>query len=175
VAFTTVVPTALGQAASPDVLRAAALTTAELPRGLALDEQRSGLRTTAEGPAYTATFMADGTGDPSLMGVVNTLGQYPDAAAGLDTLADRFRTGLGGSPTDLPAPAVGEASRAFTTTSRVMGGAMTTSTAFVALRRGDVVAGVAVASVGDTPQVAEALRLAEAVDRRLTAALGPGA
>jgi hypothetical protein len=37
-----------------------------------------------------------------------------------------------------------------------------------------VVASVAVASLGNTPQVDMALSLAQAIDRRLTAALGGG-
>ncbi|HEX2033157.1 MAG TPA: hypothetical protein VHS99_03145 [Chloroflexota bacterium] len=48
------------------------------------------------------------------------------------------------------------------------------TTAFVAIRRGDVVASVAVASLGDTPHTEVAVRLAQDVDRRLAAALGAG-
>jgi hypothetical protein len=44
----------------------------------------------------------------------------------------------------------------------------------VATRRAGIVSGVAVTSLGDTPQTDEALRLAQAVDQRLVAALRPG-
>jgi hypothetical protein len=157
------------------VLRAAALTEADVPAGLALDPNRSGPRPREDGwPSYTASFVTNGRGDMSLMGVINVLGQDPDATTGIDRLADEFRTGLPGNRTELPAPAVGDASRAFTVLTPVMGGAMTASTAFVAIRRADVVAGVAVTSIGDTPRSDVAIRLAQEVDRRLRAALSPG-
>jgi hypothetical protein len=179
VAFAGIAHPALGQGQErpniQEVLMAAALTEADVPRGLVLNRERSGPRAGEQGgPSYTASFMPDGTGDPSLVGVVNIVGQYPDAAAGMDALTNRFRDAIGGSQTELPTPAVGEASRAFTLTSQVMGGAFTTSTTVVAVRRGDLVGGVAVAALGSTPQLDVALRLAESVDRRLAAALGPG-
>ena len=107
-------------------------------------------------------------------GVLNQLAQYPDAVTGMDAVTERYRTNLSGNRTELQPPAVGEASRAFTVTSSAMGGAMSTTTAVVALRRGDVVASVAVASLGGTPQVDMAVSLAQVLDRRLTAALGGG-
>jgi hypothetical protein len=158
-----------------ELLTAVSLTEADVPRGLALDRNRSGLRTADNGaPTYTVAFVADGSGDRTLMGVLNQLGQYPDPAAGFNAVTERYLTNLSGNRTDLPPPAVGEASRAFTVTTSVMGGSMSASTAVVALRRGDVVASVAVASVGTTPQVDVALRLAQAVDQRLSAALNTG-
>jgi hypothetical protein len=157
------------------VLAAAALTEADLPAGLTLDGQRSGPRPTEDGVrSYVATFVGNGRGELPIMGVVNILNAYPDGGAGIDQLTDRFRTGLGGTPVDLEAPRIGEASRAFTVTRSAMGGAMTANTIFVAIRRGDVVAGVAVMAVGATPQTDVALRLAQNVDRRLTAAPRPG-
>jgi hypothetical protein len=177
-ALGTAAPPAVGHAQQPDasgVLAAAALTEADVPPGLALDEGRSGPRPSEEGVrTYLATFVGNGSGDLPIMGVVNILSEYPDAAVGIDRLTDRFRTGLGGNPTELAAPGIGEASRAFTVTSQVMGGAMTASTVFVAIRRAEVVAGVAVTSLGATPQTDVALRLAQNVDRRLAAALRPG-
>jgi hypothetical protein len=156
------------------VLTGVALTEADLPAGLALDEGRSGLRTGEEGTrTYLATFVGNGRGPLPIMGVVNIVSESPDAA-GIDRLTDRFRTGLGGTPTDLAAPGIGEASRAFTVTTPMMGGAMTASTVFVATRRAGIVSGVAVTSLGDTPQTDEALRLAQAVDQRLVAALRSG-
>ncbi len=169
---------ALAQAQRPDagaVLTAAALTAADLPAGLALDERRSGLRTTEDGaPAYQAIFVGNGTGELPIIGVVNVVTESPDPATGLDRLTDRFRTGLGGNPTEIAPPAVGEASRAFAVTTEAMGGALTASTVFVAIRRADVVAGVAVTSFGAAPQTDMAVRLARNVDQRLTAALRPG-
>lgn len=157
------------------MLAAAALTEADLPAGLTFDEQRSGVRPTEDGvQSYLATFVGNGRGDLPIMGVINILNTYPDAAVGIDRLTDRFRTGMGGTPTELDAPSIGEASRAFTVTRSAMGGAMTASTIFVAIRRADVVAGVAVTSIGATPQTEVALRLAQSVDRRLAAALRPG-
>ena len=166
---------AQGRANVGDLLTAASLTEADVPRGLAQDRTRGGLRTADNGTlTYTVAFVADGSGDRTLMGVLNQLAQYPDAATGMDAVTERYRTNLSGNRTDLAPPAVGEASRAFTVTSSAMGGAMSTTTAVVALRRADVVASVAVASLGGTPQVDMAVSLAQAVDRRLTAALGAG-
>jgi hypothetical protein len=156
------------------VLRAAALTEADVPRGLALDASRSGSRLNDQGwPRYTAAFVGNGTDDPSLMGVINILGQAPDAATGMERLAEQFQSGLGGNRTDMPAPGLGEGSRAFAVITPVMGGAVTTSTVFVAVRRADVVAGVAVSSLGDAPRVDLAMRLARDIDGRLMAALVP--
>src|SRR5713226_7963259 len=66
---------ALGHAQQSDasgVLTAVALTEADLPAGLRRDEGRSGLRTTEEGaPSYQATFVANGSGNLPIMGVVN--------------------------------------------------------------------------------------------------------
>jgi hypothetical protein len=158
-----------------EVLTAAVLTEADVPRGLALDRSRGGARTDADGrPSYMAAFVADGTGDPSTMAVINIIGQYPDAASGIDSMTDRYRTALRGNWAELPAPAVGEASRASTVTNQVMSGALTTSTTVIAVRRADVVASVAVTSMGPAPQVDVATRLAQAADRRLQAALSPG-
>jgi hypothetical protein len=166
---------AQGRANAGDLLTAASLTEADVPRGLALDRNRGGLRTGDNGAlTYTIAFVADGSGDRTLMGVLNQLGQYPDAATGMDAVTERYRTNLSGNRTELPPPAVGDASRAFTVTSSAMGGAMSTTTAVVALRRADVVASVAVATLGSTPQVDMAVSLAQAVDRRLTAAIGGG-
>src|SRR5579885_1722268 len=132
---------------------------------LALDRSHSGLRARPDGgQTYTVAFVPDGSGDPAIMGVVNTVEQYPDGASGMDAVAERFSAGLGGTRTDLPPPAVGEASRAFTTTRQMMVGAVTASTAFIVLRRGNVVASVAVAAMGNTPQTDVALRLAQDVD-----------
>src|SRR5690349_2869582 len=134
-----------------DRLVAAALTEADLPAGLTLDQRRSGLRPSDEGtPSYLATFIGNGAGDPPIMGIVNVVAAPADASAGIEQLADRFRTGLGGAPTELAAPGIGDASRGFTVTTQAMGGAVTASTAFVALRRADLVAGVAVTSLGAT-------------------------
>jgi hypothetical protein len=158
-----------------DLLAAASLTARDVPEGLALDSDRSGSRTAEQGrPSYQVTFMSDGSGDRSLMGVINVVEQYPDAATGVDQLTERFRTGLGGSLTDLPAPPVGETSRAFTSSRQIIPGAPAANTAFVALRRGTLVASVAVASLGDGPRIELALRLAQDLDRRLTAVLSPG-
>jgi len=166
---------AQGRANVGDLLTAASLTEADVPRGLALDRNRGGLRTGDNGVlTYTIAFVADGSGDRTLMGVLNQLGQYPDPATGMDAVTERYRTNLSGNRTELQAPPVGEVSRAFTVTSSAMGGAMSTSTAVIALRRADVVASVAVASLGNTPQVDMALSLAQTLDRRLTAALGGG-
>jgi hypothetical protein len=157
------------------VLAAAALTEADVPAGLTFDERRSGPRPTEDGvQSYLATFVGNGRGDLPIMGVINILNTYPDPSVGIDRLTDRFRTGLGGTPTELDAPGIGEASRAFTVSTSAMGGAMTASTVFVAIRRAGVVAGVAVTSMGATPQTEVALRLAQSVDRRLAAALRPG-
>jgi hypothetical protein len=111
---------------------------------------------------------------PSIMGILNVVAQYPDAAAGLEREVDRVRTGMPGTRTELPAPAVGETSRAIAVTTPAIGG-FSASTTFIAIRRGDVVASVLVTSLGDTPPSDVALRLAQSVDRRLTAALSPGA
>ena len=157
------------------VLAAAALTAAVVPAGLTLDERRSGPRLTEDGvQSYLATFVGNGRGDLPIMGVINILNTYPDPSVGIDRLTERFRTGLGGTPTEVDAPGIGEASRAFTVSTSVMGGAMTASTVFVALRRAGVVAGVAVTSMGATPPTDVALRLAQSVDRRLSATLRPG-
>src|SRR5439155_6705970 len=104
-----------------DLLTAASLTEADVPRGLALDRNRGGLRTGDNGAlTYTLAFVADGSGDRTLMGVLNQLGQYPDPTTGIDAVTERYRTNLSGNRTELPAPAVGEASRAFTVTSSAM-------------------------------------------------------
>jgi hypothetical protein len=170
---------AIGQAQQPDGgdrLVAVALTEADLPAGLTLDQRRTGVRSSGEGtPSYLATFVGNGAGDPPIMGIVNVVSASADGAAGIEQLTDRFRTGLGGTPTEVAAPGIGEASRAFTVTTQAMGGAITASTAFVALRRADVVAGVAVTSLGATPQTDVALRLAQQVDRRVATTPRPGA
>ena len=163
------------QADSGALLTAVALTEADLPAGLALDQGRSGLRPGEAGEqSYLATFVGNGTGPLPIMGVINIVSESPNPTAAMDRLTDRFRTGLGGTPTDVAAPGLGEGSSAFTVTSSMMGGAMTATTTFVALRRADVVAGVAVTMLGDTPQTDVALRLARSVDQRLAAALRPG-
>jgi hypothetical protein len=177
-AFTTASWPVPGHAQQQDasaVLTAVALTEADVPAGLRRDEGRSGPRTTEEGgPSYQATFVANGSGNVPIMGIVNIVSEYPDAANGMDRLAGRFQTNLGGNATELAAPAIGEASRAFTISSPLMGGAMTASTVFVAVRRAGVVAGVAVTSMGNTPQTDVAVRLAQSMDQRLAAALRPG-
>jgi hypothetical protein len=166
---------AQGSSNIQDLLAAACLTEADVPQGLSLEPARSGSRTVEQGrPSHQVTFMANGRGDRSLMGVINVVEQYPDAATGVDQLTERFRSGLGGSLTDLPAPAVGEASRAFTSSRQLLPGAPAATTAFVAIRRGNLVASVAVASMGEGPQTELALRLAQDLDRRLTAVLSPG-
>jgi len=168
---------ALGHAQQPaasTVLTAVALTEADVPTGLRRDEGRSGPRTTEDGgPSYQAIFVANGAGNAPIMGIVNIVSEYPDAANGMDRLAGQFQTNLGGNSTELAAPGLGEASRAITISSPLMGGAMTASTVLVAIRRAGVVAGVAVTSMGNTPQTDVALRLAQSVDQRLAAALRP--
>ncbi len=109
------------------------------------------------------------------MGIVNVLSEDPDTSTSVDRLAERFRTGLGGNPVDLAVPPLGDASRAFTVTNQAMGGAISVSTAFVALRRRDVVTAVAVTSLGAAPQSDLAVRLAQSLDGRLAAALQSGA
>jgi hypothetical protein len=152
-----------------------ALTQADLPAGLTFDQDHSGARNGDDGsPTYMATFIGNGSGPLPIMGVVNIVSETPDAAAGIDRLADRFRTGLGGTPTEIAAPGLGDASRAFSVTRSAPGGAMTANSVFVALRRAGVVAGVMVTSMGDTPQTDLALRLAQSVDQRIAAALRPG-
>lgn len=156
-----------------EVLTAASLTPGDVPDWLSLDQGRSGLRTGDDGlPNYTAAFVAQSVGELPIVSIVNTVGQDPDAATSIDRLADRFREGLGGNRTELPAPALGEVSRAFSTTRQVMPGLPAATTAFVAFRRGEVVASVSVAALGDTSYTDLALRLAQDVDRRLTTALG---
>jgi hypothetical protein len=183
-ALTTTSWPAVGHAQQPDasaVLTAVALTEADVPAGLKRDDSRSGMRTTEDGgPSYQAMFVANGMGangmgTAPIMGIVNIVSQYPDAANGMDRIAGQFQTNLGGNSTELAAPALGEASRAFTISSPLMGGAMTASTVFVAVRRAGVVASVAVTSMGNTPQTDVAVRLAQSMDQRLAAALrAPG-
>jgi len=178
-ALGTVAWPASGHAQQPnadDRLVAAALTEADLPTGLTLDQRRSGLRPSDEGtPSSLATFIGNGAGAPPIMGIVNVVTAPADAATGIDHLTDRFRSGLGGTATELTPPGIGDASRAFSVTTQAMGGAVTASTVFVALRRADLVAGVAVTSLGATPQTDVALRLAQQVDRRLATTSRPGA
>src|SRR5262249_59564329 len=93
---------AQGRANVGDLLTAASLTEADVPRGLAQDRSRGGLRTADNGAlTYTVAFVADGSGDRSLMGVLNQLGQYPDAVTGMDAVTERYRTNLSGNRTEL--------------------------------------------------------------------------
>jgi hypothetical protein len=71
-----------------------------------------------------------------------------------------------GSTAELPAPAVGEESRAAATVTRPEAAPPAVSTAGVAFRRGPVLIGVAVSAVGSAPPVAEAVRLAQLMDAR---------
>ena len=161
---------------SGEVLAAASLTAADLPMGLQTDPQRTGPGASEESwPTYTATFRLDPamTTTPAagtIVGVVNTMAQAPDAPGALERFLDGLRRDMPGDSTDAPAPAVGEGSRALANRAPGPPG-LTAMTAVVGFRRANVAVVLLVTRVGEEAPLDLATQLAGVVDQRLAAAL----
>jgi len=148
---------------------AMALTQADVPDGLRPNTGQSGPQTRDGIRGYQATFEGDPSrinpGSGSIVSVVNLVTLPTDPVTGLDEFVQSARSGMPGSPTDQPAPPVGDDGRAFTNTLGI--GPLSVSVATTAFRRNGVVAGVVVMTAGNQPQIDESLRLAQVVDQRV--------
>jgi hypothetical protein len=151
------------------------LTETDVPNGLRLSRDRSGSQTRDGASGYQVTFEADpaqvAPGSGGIIVVTNVVGLPTDPVAGLDEMTRSAKQASPGSTTDLASPAVGEESRAFTSSGGF--GPFTVAMAGTMFRRNGAVVGVTVVSAGGEPQVDQALRLAQVVDARLIAAGRP--
>ncbi|HZR98720.1 MAG TPA: hypothetical protein VFE37_08440 [Chloroflexota bacterium] len=148
------------------------LTESEVPSGLRLSQGRSGPQTRDGARAYEVTFEADpsrvGPGSGGIIVVTNLVALPADPVAALDEMTRSAKQSMPGSPTDAAPPAVGDESRAFTSSGGV--GPFSVTVAAAMFRRNRAVAGVVVMSAGGQPQMDEAVRLAQLVDGRLAEA-----
>src|SRR5829696_3652926 len=99
---------------------AMALTQADVPDGLRPNTGQSGPQTRDGIRGYQATFEGDPSrinpGSGSIVSIVNLVTLPTDPVTGLDEFVQSARSGMPGSPTDQPAPPVGDDGRAFTNT-----------------------------------------------------------